>query len=82
VLPPEATVKLQISTNSQDGVFSADGQINREIKDGATIVVKRSPYVVKFLRRTPPTHFYQTITDKLHRDNTTQTCESHHVTRD
>lgn len=81
VLPPEATVKLQISTNSQDGVLSADGQINRKIKDGATIIVKKSPYVARFLRRTPPTQFYQKITDKLNRD-TTQTSESHHVIRD
>jgi NAD+ kinase len=69
ILPPEATIRLQIYTD-QDGVFSADGQINREIKNGARVTVERSPYVTKFLRRTPPTHFYQIITDKLHRDNT------------
>src|SRR5437870_13277515 len=35
VLQPEATVRLQIFTGSQPGVFSAVGQMNREIEDGA-----------------------------------------------
>src|SRR5258706_7722230 len=33
ILPPGTTVKLQIFTGSQLGVFSADGQMNRELKD-------------------------------------------------
>src|SRR5512146_2843244 len=61
ILPPEAKVKLQIFTGSQNGVFSADGQMNREVKDGATITIQKSPYVTKFLRRRPPTYFYQII---------------------
>jgi NAD+ kinase len=65
VLPPEAKIKLQIFTGSQDGVFSADGQMNREVKDGATITVHKSQYVTKFLRRRPPTYFYQIINAKL-----------------
>jgi NAD+ kinase len=68
ILPPEATVKLQISTGSQDGVFSADGQMNRELKDGATVIVKNSEYVAKFLRRRPPTYFYKIINAKLKDD--------------
>jgi len=39
ILQPKARVKLQISTGNQDGVFSADGQMNREIKNGATVIV-------------------------------------------
>jgi len=65
ILQPEATVKLQIFTGSQHGVFSADGQLNREIQHGATITVRKSPYVTKFLRRRPPTYFYQVIQAKL-----------------
>jgi NAD+ kinase len=65
ILPPEATVKLQILTGSQNGVFSADGQMNREVKNGATVTVKKSQYVAQFLRRRPPTYFYQIITAKL-----------------
>jgi len=65
ILPPDATVKLQILTGSQNGVFSADGQMNREVKNGATVTVKKSQYVAQFLRRRPPTYFYQIITAKL-----------------
>jgi NAD+ kinase len=65
ILPPDACLKLQIFTGSQDGVFSADGQMNREIKHGATIHVQKSQRVTRFLRRRPPTYFYQKINAKL-----------------
>ena len=65
ILQPEARIKLQIFTGTQDGVFSADGQMNREIKDGATIIVRKSQYTARFLRRRPPTYFYQIISAKL-----------------
>jgi NAD+ kinase len=78
VLHPEARVKLQIFTHSQTGVFSADGQINREIKDGAIVHIENSQYVTKFLRRRPPTYFYQIITEKLIQN--TEAAEEHHVT--
>ncbi len=68
VLPPEANIQLQIFTGSQDGVFSADGQMTRKIKDGAPISVHRSQYVSQFLRRRPPTYFYQIINAKLKDD--------------
>ncbi|MBE3559919.1 MAG: NAD(+)/NADH kinase [Ktedonobacteraceae bacterium] len=70
IIPPEATIRLQLFTRLQDGVFSADGQINRLAKNGAIISVKKSPYTTRFLRRRPPTAFYQIITAKLHRDIT------------
>jgi NAD+ kinase len=65
VLHPDATVKLQIFTNAQTGIFSADGQINREVKDGAIVTVRKSEYVTQLLRRQSPTYFYQIIKDKL-----------------
>lgn len=68
IMHPDAIVKLKIFTGSQDGVFSADGQINREIKNGATVTVHKSEYVTKFLRRRPPTYFYQVINAKLKED--------------
>ncbi len=69
ILQPEARVKLQIFTGSQHGVFSADGQMNREIQNGAVIMVKKSPSVTQFLRRRPPTYFYQIIKSKLRSDD-------------
>ncbi|MEO6888696.1 MAG: NAD(+)/NADH kinase, partial [Ktedonobacteraceae bacterium] len=68
ILQPEACVRLQIFTGSQDGVFSADGQMNRAIKNGATVTVQKSRYVTQFLRRRPPTYFYQIINAKLRDD--------------
>ena len=65
ILQPEAVVRLKISTGSQHGVFSADGQMNRQITDGAVVTVRKSEYMTKFLRRRPPTYFYQIITAKL-----------------
>ena len=65
ILPPDAHIRLQIFTGSQNGVFSADGQMNREISNGATINVKKSQCVTRFLRRRPPTYFYQRINAKL-----------------
>jgi NAD+ kinase len=79
VLQPEARVRLQIFTNAQNGVFSADGQLNREVKDGATVTVEKSPYITRFLRRRPPTYFYQIINAKLKNDGMPAS-ESHHVT--
>ncbi|MFL5624458.1 MAG: NAD(+)/NADH kinase [Ktedonobacteraceae bacterium] len=68
VLPPEAQIQLQILTGSQEGVFSADGQMNRAVRDGATVLIHRSKYVAQFLRRRPPTYFYQIINAKLKDD--------------
>ena len=80
VLHPDARIRMQISTGSQSGVFSADGQMNREIKDGAVITVRNSQYSTKFLRRRPPTYFYQIINAKLTNDNTTTASESNYAT--
>jgi NAD+ kinase len=77
VLQPEAKVRMQIFTSSQPGVFSADGQMNREIKDGAIVTVQKSEYEALFLRRRPATYFYQVITQKLINDSTQATKEDH-----
>jgi NAD+ kinase len=69
IVPPEATIRLQIFPGSQDGVFSADGQMNRELKNGAVVTVRKSQYVTQFLRRRPPTYFYQIINAKLTGDD-------------
>jgi NAD+ kinase len=65
ILQPDATVRMQIFTGTQNGTFSADGQMNREIKNAATVMVRKSQYEACFLRRRPPTHFYQIISAKL-----------------
>jgi NAD+ kinase len=69
ILQPEANVKLQIFSGSQEGVFSADGQMNREITNGTFVNVHKSTYVTQFLRRRPATYFYQIINAKLKSDD-------------
>ncbi len=87
ILPPEITIKLQISTGSQPGVFSADGQMNRELQDNTTVTVQKSQYEAMFLRRRPPTNFYKIINVKLSTESAQQATESvpyitesHHAT--
>ncbi len=75
ILQPDAIVKLQIFTGAQNGVFSADGQMNREIQNGAVVTVKKSPCVTQFLRRRPPTYFYQIINAKLKSDDASSTSQ-------
>ncbi len=65
ILDPGANIQLQIFTDGQDGVLSADGQINRNLNDGALVSVTNSPHTTRFLRRRPPTYFYQILTRKL-----------------
>jgi len=68
ILDPGATVRMQIFTGPQGGMLSADGQINRPLADGAIVTVTNSRHVTRFLRRRPPTHFYQILNAKLKDD--------------
>lgn len=68
VVPMQAKIRLQISTNSQSGIFSADGQWNHEVKDGALVTIQKSPCMTRFIRRKPPEHFYQVIHGKQKQD--------------
>lgn len=65
ILEPSATVKLEITSHTQKSILSADGQINREIDNGAVVTINTAPYVTRFLRRRSPTHFYQILEAKL-----------------
>lgn len=65
VLDSGVSIKMQIVTDGHEGVLSADGQINRSLSDGAIVSVTNSQHVTRFLRRRPPTYFYQILTRKL-----------------
>jgi NAD+ kinase len=66
ILDHTTTVTLEVEAGS--AIFSADGQINRELPAGVQVTVAGNASVTRFLRRRPPTHFYQVLTAKL-RDN-------------
>ena len=64
VLPSTATVKLRINTTHQ-ATLSIDGHINLPVSTGATIMVKRSSNVARFLRIHSETSFYSSLEQRL-----------------
>ena len=64
VLPSTAVVKLRIGTAHQ-ATLSIDGHINLPLSNGATITVKHSPTVARFLRIHPETSFYSSLEQRL-----------------
>ena len=64
VLPPKAAVTLRLDTYIR-ATMSVDGHINLPLEDGVTIMVERSPHVVRFLRLRPREYFYSSLEEKL-----------------
>ena len=64
VLPPSAEVKMVVHTN-HEAVLSIDGQVNVPLKDGDTVIAKRSPHFARFLRKSPRDHFYAALEQRL-----------------
>ncbi len=64
VLTPAAVVKLRISTAHQ-ATLSVDGHINLPLLSGATVTVKRSSGVTRFLRIHPEVSFYSSLERRL-----------------
>ncbi|HZP25651.1 MAG TPA: NAD(+)/NADH kinase [Dehalococcoidia bacterium] len=64
VLDPDARIELTVATD-HTAVFSADGQEDHHLSSGSRIAVKRSPYVTRFLRLSPPSHHYAQLAERL-----------------
>ncbi len=64
VLPSTAIVRLHISTAHQ-ATLSIDGHINLPMSSGASVTVKRSSNITRFLRIHPETSFYSSLEQKL-----------------
>lgn len=64
LIPPTATVELKVHTDHQ-AMLSIDGQIDLELKNGDSILVRISPYVTRFLRARPQTFFYSSLMERL-----------------
>ncbi len=64
VLPSTAVVKLRISTHHQ-ATLSIDGHINLPLSSGATITIKHSSNMARFLRIHPETSFYSSLEQRL-----------------
>jgi len=65
VLEHHSVVRLELLERSADAILSADGQINRNLDGAAVVTVGTSPYVTRFARRHPRSHFYQMLSAKL-----------------
>ncbi len=65
VLDPSSVVRLELLDTSSGAILSADGQINRPFTGGASVTIANSPYVTRFLRRRPRSHFYHTLSTKI-----------------
>jgi NAD+ kinase len=68
ILDPTTAITLEIDGDSDGAILSADGQINRDLEPGMRVTIASNTQTTRFLRRRPPTHFYQVLTAKL-RDN-------------
>ncbi|GCF11039.1 NAD(+)/NADH kinase [Dictyobacter arantiisoli] len=68
VIPLGSKIQLQITTHTQNGIFSADGQWDYEVKNNALVTIDKSPFRTRFIRRKPPTHFYEVIHGKQKMD--------------
>jgi NAD+ kinase len=64
VLPEKAALTLRLDTYHA-AALSVDGHINISVSNDDTIVIKRSPHVVRFLRIRPGESFYSSLEDKL-----------------
>lgn len=64
VLPSTAVIQLCINTVHQ-ATLSIDGHINLPLSNGATVIVKRSSNIVRFLRIHPGDSFYSSLEQKL-----------------
>ncbi|MCD6358468.1 MAG: NAD(+)/NADH kinase [Dehalococcoidia bacterium] len=64
VIPSTDIIEIQ-SQPSYHAMLSIDGQINIPFQEGDRIKMKRSPYVTRFLRLSPPSSFYNALEKKL-----------------
>ncbi len=64
VLPPETMIEVIVRTD-HEAVFSIDGQTSRPLQDRDSLRIRISQNVARFVRLMPPTHFYQTLADRM-----------------
>jgi NAD+ kinase len=64
VLSAASEVTLRLSSY-HPAALSIDGHINLTLSDGASVTVRRSPHVTRFLRIRPPESFYDSLEAKL-----------------
>lgn len=64
VLPSDTLVELVVRSD-QPTNLNADGFVEQPLEEGARIEVTASPHQMRFLRKSPPDHYYLTLTQRL-----------------
>ena len=64
VLPGDAVIELSPG-NGERSILSADSFSEQVLEPGSTVTVGPSPYVARFLRASPASGFYATVTRRL-----------------
>ena len=64
VLAPSVKVRLSLE-GYQEAILSIDGYVDYPMSPGDRVELERSPYQARFLRASPPNHFYATLTRRL-----------------
>ena len=64
VISPDSVVELRL-ISEYPGLVSVDGQLDQPLQRGDTVRARRSERVARFLRASPPSAFYATLTERL-----------------
>ncbi|MSQ22071.1 MAG: NAD(+)/NADH kinase [Dehalococcoidia bacterium] len=64
VLPGSSRIELMALSDSP-AMLSVDGFIDVKLGEGAHVLVEASPYVARFLRTQPPSHYYAVLAQRL-----------------
>jgi NAD+ kinase len=58
--------QIEVVLDSKDaGAVSIDGQVNVAAPGDTHVSIRRSPHFARFVRLSPPSHFYATLARKL-----------------
>ena len=64
VVPDNCTVELAV-VRSREALISVDNLTNAVLDPNDKVVIRKSPYIARFLRADPPSAFYSTLTRRL-----------------
>ena len=64
VISSDSVIEMNVIGEHQ-AVLSADGFSDTTIDPGEVVLIRRSPYVTRFLRKDPAAAFYSTLTQRL-----------------
>ncbi len=68
VLAPGATVEMEVSTD-HIAALTVDGQIDVPLRSGQRVVVEPAGHPSRFVRLSPPDHFYRVLSRRLRPDH-------------